>query len=867
MMFFTWKDIERSCLMNKKRWEEKIYAIDTYPDEMILFLRKDVSEDEALKIIKDIFPKNVDDNKTFQLDRIAAPLAISFEMGYEEIDKKLKPLFEQVIYRESAYSNETLDKLECPVIAFHSYKGGVGRTLSLLAFAKAWTSVNAKGPDDRILIIDSDIEAPGLTWIQGDRNDDTFSYLDLLTIMQDSDNIDEIVNAAVQEIDNLHISIESEKQIIQHVFLPTFRYEEQLFDLYASPDSVIKGRNKAYMLAEILSKIAVGIKASMVLVDLRAGISEYSAPLLFDQRVKKYFVTSTSDQSVIGTEKLLSYVSKGLPITEDSILPTILLSMVPSNLGKAEKTEIIKRLVNCFKTNENNAQLLDNMVEELPFASELVHLTGICQILDSLKDRSMYTVIERIVAQSYGRTEERKLIYSGKKRPEVLKKIYEFSKQQITAEANGAVNMLLTEPIKNLCLRFKNRIPNAIVRGAKGSGKTFLYRQLLEHKNWEAFCNRVNDTTLGRNSGYFVPVFAPRNTMNLEELLGQCINEVNEKVAIADIPKTIYFDNLQKLENQILNETEWMAFWERLFVTSINDELNGFASLEKELKKQNQKIIFLVDGLEEILRNVSTDAKQQKSIQVLCQDLVNLLSAKYDNIGIILFLRSDMAKSAITVNYEQFSQSHDYSELKWSSEEALRLVVWVVAQAVDGFYESNVPISNALKDVIDAKLEEIWGVKLGRKNSNEAYSSRWILAALSDFNGQLQARDMIRFLTEASKINIKNPPYEDRILMPTEIRRAVSECSKNKIDEIKQEYADLKPIFDKLENLPPAKKLLPLNLGDGALSATEEKLMRQEGYLAGDGEKLYLPEIVRHALGFKYDGGARPKVLSLLLKH
>lgn len=47
----------------------------------------------------------------------------------------------------------------------------------------------------------------------------------------------------------------------------------------------------------------------------------------------------------------------------------------------------------------------------------------------------------------------------------------------------------------------------------------------------------------------------------------------------------------------------------------------------------------------------------------------------------------------------------------------------------------------------------------------------------------------------------------------------------------------------------------------------QQKLMMQEGYLIRDGEKLYLPEIVRHALGFHYARGARPKVLSLLLKH
>lgn len=50
-------------------------------------------------------------------------------------------------------------------------------------------------------------------------------------------------------------------------------------------------------------------------------------------------------------------------------------------------------------------------------------------------------------------------------------------------------------------------------------------------------------------------------------------------------------------------------------------------------------------------------------------------------------------------------------------------------------------------------------------------------------------------------------------------------------------------------------------------TSAEEKSMTQSGYLKRDGEKLYLPEIIRHALGFRYEKGARPRVLSLLLKH
>ena len=287
----------------------------------------------------------------------------------------------------------------------------------------------------------------------------------------------------------------------------------------------------------------------------------------------------------------------------------------------------------------------------------------------------------------------------------------------------------------------------------------------------------------------------------------------------------------------------------------------------EKLKEEEKTVIFLIDGLEEILKAVSSNKNQQKAIEVLCQGVLNTISARYENIGLIIFIRSDMAQNAITVNYEQFRQSFAYAELKWSSAEALKLAVWLVSHANSDFYRESIPIENASQEIIDKYLEELWGLKLGKKDSNEAYSSRWILAALSDFNGQLQARDIIRFLKYAAGQNMKKPPYDDRILMPAEIRYAVPKCSNAKISDIKAEYENLKPIFEKLEDLPTDEKTLPMNLENNIFTSAEEKSMTQSGYLKRDGEKLYLPEIIRHALGFRYEKGARPRVLSLLLKH
>ena len=869
MKFFTWKDVERYILMHRSEWEKDIYNIEIYPDEMVVY-PKNAADEESRNILRHIFKKNMEaDYYAIKLDYPNSYITISYENEYMAFSSSHAPLFKKAIYQDSVYPTEKLNGLSCPVIAFHSYKGGVGRTLSLIAFAKAWTNIYKDPQKNKLLIVDSDLEAPGLTLIQENLNEESFSYLDLLTLVQDNNNIDEIVSKTVNFMGMSVLPIETKQQKVEHFFLPTYRYIEQLYDLYASPQTITVSCNKEYILAEVLSKLAEAIGAKAVLVDLRAGVSEYSAPLLLDPRVKKYCVTSTSRQSIMGTKQILQFISKGLCVQSETLLPTIFLSMIPDSFSEREKTELRTTLTECFqsKTTERTEELLDNMVVELPFASEVVHLTSFQQILSSLNGRDMYYSIEKIVEQYYQADESKAILYPEEMHEILLKKIHDFAINQTTAEKNGAAELLLTEPIKNLCLRYRNQVPITVVQGAKGSGKTFLYCRLLEKKNWNIFCSEINKKFDSEDNGYFLPVLATQNSEEIKPLLSQCIDEFNRAIDFADASVAVYIDNAYKLSLEKDNDIDWMKFWEQIFVSSVNKNMTSLSELDEALKINKKKIVLLIDGLEEILQSVPSSKTQQKAIAVLCQGVLNTISAKYENIGLIIFLRSDMAQNAITVNYEQFKQTFSYAELKWSSNEALKLAVWMVDHAVKGFYEESVSIENASQEVIGKYLEKIWGLKLGKSNSNEAYASNWILAALSDFNGQLQARDIIRFLEFASISNGKKPPYYDRIWMPSEVRNALPNCSRKKISEIKAEYENLKPIFEKLENLSSSKKKLPMNAEDGIMTAMEEKLMIQAGYLIRDGEKMYLPEIIRHALGFRYEKGARPRVLSLLLKH
>lgn len=867
-LLYTWKDVERK--MKKYLCDEdtsSIVNIDVYTDEIVITVDELQKKEKAYLELKDIFGKNYNESqRTIILDKFNTEIHVIVDVDeYAKKQVKVTPLFSNVVYNKKPYEEDILnneDLNDCPVIAFHSYKGGVGRTLSLLAFAKAWSANN---PSKKLLIVDSDIEAPGITWLMRDMNTecDAFCYFDLLELIQ-SDEIKEknVLDNVIDLIRESVLEIDTGKVRVRHMVLPTYRYEEQLLDVYSEPQSIAKSYKRKYALAEKLSEIGQKAGASAVLVDLRAGISETSAPLIFDPRVKKYIVTSTSFQSVQGTKMLLRQICKGLPIAENSIVPEVLLTMIPDGL---DTIPIKSSLLEEYDVAENDMSYTDSIITELPFASELIHLSSFQQIMKKLEEREMYKNINDFVMNRYGTT---MATDEGiKNREAVVKKINQLAQKQIVAEGNGQVAALLTQPISNLIRKYTDVVPQAVILGAKGSGKTFLYKKMICEKTWQRFIGNFG-TVRNMPDTYILPLMSPKNIAEIRESIIETVDENFEKLKGIMGKNTSYWhDNVSKVERFVQekrNKVDWVAFW----LESIKNVFHDGKSLEEidnELQNANQRVLFLVDGLEEILQNTFDNKNERYAIQGLIQDVITDLQIKYKNIGLLVFLRNDLANNSIRTNYEQFEKQYLSIALKWSHEEALRLALWLVVKSVPDFCQP-IDFDHISQDVVEKELNRLWGVKLGKINSNEAYSSRWILAALSDFNSQLQARDIIRFLQYATE-NAGREVYTDRYIMPVEIKNAVQRCSKDKIKEIKQEMAALQPILKKIEDAPDELKILPFHSDTFNWDKNQEKLLSQEGFLIIDNGKYYLPEIIRHALKFKYEKGARPKVLSLLLKN
>lgn len=299
-------------------------------------------------------------------------------------------------------------------------------------------------------------------------------------------------------------------------------------------------------------------------------------------------------------------------------------------------------------------------------------------------------------------------------------------------------------------------------------------------------------------------------------------------------------------------------------MSSTGLSFDNFEALQSYLELKNERVVFIIDGLEELFQNISKSTREKVAVRALCQGIVYELRSFPDGrIGMIVFARRDVAMNAIEQNWGQFYAQYSQFELIWTNVEALRLALWLASSVDSSLKPTHVPIENAMREVLEESLYPLWGIKLGKPNSKEAYSANWILAVLSDLNEQLQARDVVRFLRYAAEES-KRTIVTDRYLAPAAIKNAIQPCSEQKITEISQEMPALKEIFDKLKVKPIEQRQVPFQLEEYSLTNEEARMMEQQGYLVKLDDGYYMPEIIRRGLDLSLQREARPKVFTLL---
>ncbi len=248
-----------------------------------------------------------------------------------------------------------------------------------------------------------------------------------------------------------------------------------------------------------------------------------------------------------------------------------------------------------------------------------------------------------------------------------------------------------------------------------------------------------------------------------------------------------------------------------------------------------------------------------------------LRSELHRPVGLLAFVRRDTVDLAIKQNRDQFRRSYSSYALTWTEDDILELAAWLATQsgAIPKLW------SEAFKSEFDSsqkteRLRALWGLKLGPddrpgQRTREAYTATWIIAVLSDLQGRLVPRDLVRFLANAAAITVDSEDaveYAGRMLVPRALKAAVEPTSEKKVLETEEEIAELKPIFAKFRSFAEQfnAPIMQSSLEQMDISKSEVDTLRRHGIVFGEAPPYEVPELFRRGLNLRHTGARRSVV-------
>jgi MinD-like ATPase involved in chromosome partitioning or flagellar assembly len=784
-----------------------------------------------------------------------------------------------------------------PLIACHSVKGGTGRTISAIATALSW----ARREKRAILLVDADIEAPGISYMFRSARREVQASLEDLVAMAHADPSPDRRETAQWIANRLR-----DHKLGDLVVLPLRRDLDELAsssiraEHLASPD-------RPYAFADLLVAVAERLQCAGVVVDVRAGLVPLAAQLVLDPGVSRLVVTSLSGQSLEATHTLMRFVSRELRRTKTTLVPPLLVvNRVPTvlrELGQDDRLlgpildQITADLLLGYdrEVNADEPVLQEELeitplrVVKIPEIADLqvtssrlsdyidqVELSGFLRRLEG----DLEAWLSQDVAKEVGRIERdyasntvsaRGSSSSGRTR------LRDFAGRLVAAETadHPVETPLVTRPMLALAKTFAGQLPIVISEGAKGTGKTLTARFLVAKGSWRAVVSQI---AMGTDAVH-APILPVLGSIQASERflveIDRRRSEVSKWLAV-EVPQRVGDTRsalCEKLQST-LSGRQWTDLWLDVIAWSAGvggGEAGAGTRFLDRLRNSSQQILCIIEGIEE-LHESANDPAVIPMLRALLLDLpVRLRSEPGRPLGLIVFARRDTVDAGVVQNREQFRANYADFALTWTEGDVLELAAWLATQA-DALQLWGHNFGELPDSIKAGRLEPLWGRKLGRDEKpgeriREAYTAGWVIAALSDLQGRLVARDLVRFLYYAAASPVSSDDsvlYGSRLLVPRALKEAIGQTSEKKVTETEEEIRELQPTFAKFrarsgEVIAPidedAVRVLDLNDRD------IERLQRH-GIIFGDAPPYEVPELFRMGLKLRH-GGARHSVLNL----
>lgn len=773
-----------------------------------------------------------------------------------------------------------------PLVTFYSFKGGVGRTVHLCALLRELSERKL-----RALIIDADLEAPGVSLLaqKDGRGVPEISLVDVLALAhgEPDGGWPSTVALCAERLRRQPLRVGA----MEHYLLATYRDEEQALRLDIRPEHLTQTPQTAWHLGELFVALARKLGVAVTLIDLRAGLSELASPLLFDSRIHRVLVTTAAVQSREGTRMVLGQLGKLMPPEErqDLFDPEVFVTMLNDEQRENQIDTLLGELEDAYATGATEdspataARLEIDELHHSDFYEKLQSARSLSHLIDCIRDCGLGAQISRLVEQQWigwfppppGVVAQEPSLTQARQDRKALR---EAARTLEYAEgASRRRTFLTTAPLRALAQRFEAQAPLAVILGQKGAGKTFLFLQIVASTGWTGFVEKALERRVVAPRFCQVwPLLWPR-TLNGEalRLIQHCAAQAKKAVHAPFIDRstwelsTVQDRVAQEIKRGSTSESDWRTFWFTLIIDSLGITptagTDPVRALVQFVQDAGVQLAVLADGLEEIFTNVRNSEIEQAAVRALLQGVPERLrEVPHSPLGLLLFVRHDVAATAVRQNFGQFERSYEPFVLRWSAEEALRLALWLVGE------DARLPVlrvRSSLDELEAQQLREalypLWGYKLGPPRSREARSADYVLGALADFQGRIQARDLVRLIQRAAELSERSKEAAP-LLVPRAIREALDFCGQEKLRELLEEIAGLRAPVEKLRTAGKVKdRRSPFDPRLFALSLEDVQLLEVTGLVKKDGERYWLSELLRRGLGFPMREGKRPRIVNL----
>ncbi|PIF44819.1 AAA domain-containing protein [Chryseobacterium sp. 52] len=731
-------------------------------------------------------------------------------------------------------------KLNVPVTSFYSFKGGVGRTTATIL-----TALLLARQGKKVMIVDFDLEAPGLASIFANQSDDSQSLLSVKGF------VDFLIDFESNKRDLTKINLDdyyfkkNEQALVgtqggELIIIPATSTDSSSSSSYInklSKTNIKFTNSKNYTPDLFLKKMEEKLNPDHILIDTRTGINDVGG-LVFNRYAQTIFLLFYGNQqNMFGLESILPELTK---LKEKDIKFYLINSPVPldENVAKEERGFYVERSYEIFSKNYYNNSYFPSQFDEtaehypidIPYNSQALILNSNDKLSSLIEGtNNPYQQIVDIINNTNINNIE-------SENPPTITSDNKTILESITKIASGTSENEFKEeedlrrlfyPRKDYKYIFEK--DKFLILGEKGVGKTALF-SVLSHKKYAnelaQYCG-VNTTEI-QNTDWIIG-FEKGNAdfpdkTNFESLkdfdsshyrnywiillIGQLTPDVLSEQELVTRIKNCEIINLKSIaiEENIGEQ-----------LISILDQVN------KKLLSTNKTYIIVYDYLDAGLPDqAGLRGKLVSALVSFYYDYIN----RFSNLKAKIFLRSDIFEREVSGLTDKVKILNYSQKIEWQYDQLLNVVwkrIYEQNKTSDLFKEFEIEQNEILGSVPNLRNEEehkkildkIFGKNMG--GNNKAYPYNWVRIHIEDTNNKIHPRTLIKLFEQSAKLELGETEIpKDRIIRSKNIETALEKSvSASQVDELKEEYPELENVFLNLYN----------NVSDGRAPINEKDLI------------------------------------------